>query len=244
MEPYSGFENDFSRHARVVKFGLGMQAVTIGFVIYLFISVLSSENDEEGFGAEVVLILFGILAGFVLLISHLAFTFSLMKFGTYRKSFKTLAVLGCVACILPLTGFFTFMINMMADVTLKIVVALVIALIIFSVRPVYYLLMRSEIAVRVNEKQAAHWKNLILIDIVFILCGVTAFALLIKSGHFHSDPGYDSLVMLTEVLGIVTGIAFAARLIYEFICTAHTERKLFETHSHTRKEDFPIYVQN
>lgn len=48
--------------------------------------------------------------------------------------------------------------------------------------------------------------------------------------------------MLTEVLGIVAGIAFAARLVYEFICTSQTEKKLFE--SYNGKEDLPIYVQN
>lgn len=235
MEPYSGFENDFSRHARVVKFGLGMQAVTIGFVIYGFASVLSYDNDANGLGAAAALYLIGTIGGFLLLISQLAFSVSLMKFGMYRKSFNLLSICGCVACLLPITGFFAIMMNM-TDGTFKLVVALVIAIIIFSVRPVYYYLMRNEITARVNKKQAAHWKNLMFIDFVFIICGVATIGLLFHAGY--------SLKLHLEVLGIVTGIAFAARLIYEFICTAHTERKLFETHSHTRKEDFPIYVQN
>ena len=226
MGQNNGFSDSFRKVAKVSMRCILAQAVMIAYLICSLFGYLVKDNDAP-YGSLIV----AILVGIGILIAHLIFCVNLDKLEEYKKGFKTVSVYGTAACLLTLTGLIS-VVTVFQSALLQAVVGVIIAILIVSVKPVYYWLMHKEISERMPGKMEVLWRILLILGIVAIFLFVAALG----SALFYNVHDYrwqDAHKVFQDiafnVLLFVAPIVYVVRIVFEFICTLMMSKRLKET---------------
>ena len=231
MDDSRGFGYSFNRLALIIKGGILIQGAAVVFLIWFFIQLLVGESTEYGFEALLAYVLFFlgvVVAAGLFLLTFVAFFVFVRKLGAYRKGFQWLAIYGCIVCLLP-----SGIINVRAlnnNPKAEAVVFSVFGLLILSIRPVYYELMRRELAERLSEEAANRFRALLLINLGFILCCVVAFTFFMFRSSCLGGKNTDAITLWTILCCIAAAfgaIVYFVRLVYEFKVTCDTDKQLY-----------------
>lgn len=225
------FTDSYGKVAKASMLCILAQAVIIVYFIHFLIKCFIMDYEvtlDSMLGTFFVAILFGL--GFF--IAHLLFCVALGKIGDYNKGFKYLSIYGTIACLLPLTGFVAVVQIFQSDM-LMVVAAVIIAILVISVKPIYYWLMQKEISDRMPGKTLILWRILFIIGIAVVILCVMAFVCA-EYYHAHDYKWKEAHKAFNDFL--IDGVVFVAmilyvvRMIFEFICTLITAKRLKETY--------------
>ena len=225
------FADSFGKTAKASMLCILAQAGIIAYYIWFLVERFVKDYDVT-LDSLLGSFMLALLVGIVFFIAHLLFCVAIGKLGDYNNGFKILSVYGTIACLLPLTGFVA-VVQIFQSELLMVVVAVIIAILVISVKPIYYWLMQKEISKRMPGKAVIFWRVLFIIgSVVILLCVVTFVCAEYYHAHDYkwkeAHKAFNDFIVDGALF--VAAIIYVIRMIFEFICTLITAKRLKETY--------------